>query len=329
MEKKYGRFEITEFGEPNVLNWIQQDQRDLEPNEILIRNEAISVDFIDTMLRGGKLPLSLPSGIGYAGVGIVENTGSLVQGIVKGDRVAYMYFVAGSYAQKCYVPFDRVYKLPDQSMSPVIAAGALFRGLTAWYLATELWDLKRGDVAVVHAAAGGVGLLLTQWLTHLGIIVIGTIKERSKLEVLQRYGCPHPVVLTEQDLVSEVKDLTNGLGASIVYESIGAATFERSLECVRRFGLIASFGWPSGDPDISFSKLRSAGSIFATRPTVTHYTAEAADFHRGATALFDMVGRGAIQVNTDHTYALTDAARAHEDISAGRTVGSLVLIAEQ
>lgn len=325
MSQTFGRFEITQFGGPDVLAWTQHPQRDLGADEILIRNEAVGVDFIDTMLRSGQLPLPTPSGIGYAGVGIAESVGSRVSDIVTGDRLAYMYFTPGSYAEKCYVPADRVFKLPDQSLSPVIAAGALFRGLTAWYLATELWSLTPGDVALVHAAAGGVGLLLTQWLTHRGIIVVGTVAERGKVDTLLKYGCPHPVVLSEDDFVQKVKQVSGGKGAAVVYESIGAATFEKSLECVRRFGLIASYGWPSGDPDLSFMQLRANGSLFATRPTVTHYTADPDDFRRGASALFELVSSGVLRVHTEHTYKLADARRAHEDIAAGRTIGSVVL----
>lgn len=180
-------------------------------------------------------------------------------------------------------------------------------------------------MALVHAAAGGFGLLLTQWLTHRGVIVVGTVAQRSKVDTLLKYGCPHTVVLSEEDFVQKVNQVSGDKGAAVVYESIGATTFDQSLQCVRRFGLIASYGWPSGDPDLSFMQLRSNGSLFATRPTVTHYTADPDDFRRGACALFELVSSGVLQVHTEHTYKLADARRAHEDIAAGRTVGSVVL----
>jgi NADPH2:quinone reductase len=189
-----------------------------------------------------------------------------------------------------------------------------------------LWELRPGDVALAHAAAGGVGLLLTQCLVHRGNVVVGTVADRSKVKTLLEYGCQHPVVSSEEDFVAKVKEVSGGRGAAIVYESVGTATFEKSLECLRRFGLIASYGWPSGDPDISFMMLRSKGSLFATRPTVTHYTAEAEDFRRGAAMLFSLISQGVPRVHTGHTYPLADAAKAHEDLAAGRTTGSVVLV---
>jgi NADPH2:quinone reductase len=326
MTEKFGKFEVKRPGGPDVLEWVEENRRSVNANEVRIRNEAVGVDFIDTMLRSGQLPAPMPTGIGYAGVGIVEELGSQVTDLAPGDRVAYIYFMPGSYAEQCYVPTERVFKLPDQSLSPITAAGALFRGLTAWYLATELWDLKLGDVALVHAAAGGVGLLLTQWLAHRGVIVVGTVTSRTKVQTLLEYGCRYPVVSPEEDFVAKVMEVSGGRGAAVVYESIGTVTFKKSIECVRRFGLIASYGWPSGDPDISFMTLRSKGSIFATRPTVTHYTAEAEDFRRGAAMLFGLIKEGVLRIKTEHTYPLVDAAKAHEDLAAGRTTGSVVLV---
>lgn len=327
MNKSYGKFVVNRVGAPDVLEWAQDEVREPTAKEVRIRNEAVGVDFIDTMIRSGQLAAQLPTGIGFAAVGIVEDFGNDVQDLAKGDRVAYMYFVGGSYAEQRYVPADRVFKLPDQSLSPVIAAGALFRGLTAWYLSTQLKELKPGDTALVHAAAGGVGLILVQWLSLLGVKVVGTVDNKEKIATLTEYGCPHPVVLSEQDFVAKVKEVSDGKGAAVVYESIGAATMERSLDSARRFGLIVSYGWPSGDTEIPLMTLRNKGSLFITRPTVTHYTAEASDFQRGASELFRLVKEGKLRIHVEHTYTLADAAKAHADIAAGKTVGSVVLMA--
>lgn len=327
MKDTYGRFVVNQVGGPEVLEWVQDELREPAANEVRVRNEAIGVDFIDSMIRSGQLPAQLPTGVGFAAVGIIEELGSEIRGLTKGDRVAYMYFVGGSYAEQRYVPFDRVFKLPDQALSPVIAAGALFRGLTAWYLATELRQFQAGDTALVHAAAGGVGLILVQWLALLGVKVVGTVAENAKVPTLVEYGCDVPVVLSEEDFVSKVKEVSGGKGATVVYESIGAETFEKSLDAARRFGLIVSYGWPSGDPDISLMTLRNKGSLFITRPTVTHYTAETADFQRGASELFRLIKDGKLRIHAEHTYRLRDAAKAHADMTAGRTVGSVVLVA--
>ena len=312
-------------GPPEAMEWIQEPLREPEPNEVRIRNEAIGVDFIDTMIRSGDLPSTLPTGIGFAGCGVIEAVGSSVAGLARGDRVSYMYFVPGSYAEQRYVPADRVFKLPDQSMAPEVAAGALFRGLTAWYLATQLRVLNAGDTALVHAAAGGVGLLLVQWLLSLGVQVVGTVSTPEKAEVLKQFGCKHPVVIPSEDFIAKVKEVSGGLGAAVVYDSVGASTFAGSLDSARKFGLVVSFGWPSGDPEVSLMSLRAKGSLFITRPTVTHYTAEAADFQAGAKALFKMVEDGTLRIRVDDIYPLTEAPRAHIDLAAGKTTGSVVL----
>ncbi|MCJ9728684.1 quinone oxidoreductase [Bradyrhizobium sp. PRIMUS42] len=327
MSATYGRFVVEKTGEPEVMKWISEPVQHPGANDIRVRHEAIGVDYIDTQIRGGLLPATLPTGLGFAGVGEAVEVGADVKHIKKGDRVAYMYFVAGSYGEERVVPADRVVALPDQTLSPELAAGALFRGLTAWYLANRLKPLGKGDTALVHAAAGGVGLILTQWLAHLGVTVIGTVDTREKAEALREFGCPHPVLMPDEDFVAKVKDVTGGKGVSVVYESIGVATFERSLDCAKRFGLIASYGWPSGDPDnVSLMTLRTKGSLFITRPTVTQYTAESEDFRAGAAALFDLIKQGKLRIKVGNSYPLREAARAHADLVAGRTLGSVVLV---
>lgn len=326
MNTSYGKCVVERTGAPEVIGWTQEPFRDLASTEVRVRNEAIGVDFIDTLIRSGQLPATLPTGLGFAGVGIVEELGAQVNGFTVGDRVGYMYFSAGSYAEQRYVPVDRVFKLPDQSLSPVIAAAALFRGLTSWYLATQMRDLKANDTVLVHAAAGGVGLILVQWLALKGVKVVGTVSTPEKASLLKEYGCAYPVVIPEEDFVAKIKEVSGGKGATVVYESIGATTFEKSLDCACRFGLIVSYGWSSGDPDeVSLMKLRNKGSLFITRPTVTHYTADPEDLQRGASELFGLIKAGCLQIHAENIYPLQEAAKAHADLQAGKTVGSVVL----
>ena len=322
-----GRFVVEKTGGPEVMRWVNEPSRAPLAGEVRVRNEAIGVDCIDTQIRGGQLPAELPTGIGFAGVGIAEEVGADVRHVKRGDRVAYMYFVGGSYAEERLVPGERVVRLPDQSLEPGLAAGALFRGLTAWYLATRLRPIGKGEVALVHAAAGGVGLILIQWLAHLGVTVIGTAGSADKIAVLREYGCAHPVLIPQEDFVARVKEVTGGKGAAIVYDSIGLETFERSLECARRFGLVVSYGWASGDPgSVSLMALRNKGSLFVTRPTVAQYTAEAEDLRAGVAALFGLVSQGKLRINVGNSYPLREAPRAQADLAARKTVGSVVLI---
>lgn len=328
MPATYKKIQIDEIGPPEVMHLVEETAGAPGPGEVFIRQEAIGVDYIDTQMRSGLMPLNLPSGLGFSAVGTVEAVGAGVDHVAAGDRVAYHYSVPGSYAEARIVPATRVFRLPDQGVDAEIAAGALFRGVTAWYLANRLRAIKPGDFVLVHAAAGGVGLILIQWLKHLGAEVIGTVESREKIAVLRDYGCAHPVLLTEEDFVARVKEITGGKGVSVVYESIGRETFERSLDCAARFGLVVSFGWPSGDVEpISLAHLRNKGSLFVTRPTISHYAADDDDFRAGATALFDLIARKIIRVKVGNSYPLADAPKAHDDLVNQRTLGSVVLTA--
>lgn len=326
MSATSGRYIVEQPGAPDAMRWVQEPVTAPGPNEVRVRHEAVGVDFIDTQIRAGQLPAALPTGLGFGAVGIAEEVGAGVRHVRRGERVACVHFVAGSYAQQRVVPAERVVALPDQELAPELAAGALFRGLTAWYLATRLREVKRGDVALVHAAAGGVGLLLVQWLQHLGATVVGTVGSADKAQVLREYGCAHAVVIPQQDFVAKVKEVSGGRGADLVYDGVGQATFAGSLDSARRFGLVASFGWPSGDPELALMTLRNKGSLFVTRPTISHYAAEAQDFRAGALALFGLVREGVLRVKVGNSYPLREAPRAHADLAAGRTVGSVVLL---
>ena len=326
MSQTYGRCQVDQPGPPDAMRWVTEPVRRPGAGEVRIRHQAIGVDFIDTQLRSGQLPATLPTGLGFAAVGVAEEVGPSVQHVRCGDRVACVHFVAGSYAEQRVVPADRVVVLPDPSLAPEIAAGALFRGLTAWYLVQRLREVRRGDVVLAHAAAGGVGLILSQWLGHAGATVVGTVGSEAKAEVARAYGCPHVVVIPQHDFVAKVREVSGGVGAAIVYDGVDQSTFAGSLDNARRFGLVVSYGWPSGDPDLSLTVLRAKGSLFVTRPTVTHYTAEANALRESVAALFNLVREGHLRIKVDHTYPLREAARAHQDLVAGRTTGSLVLI---
>jgi NADPH:quinone reductase len=325
MPQTYGRFVVRQPGGVDALEWVEETLPEPGPSEISIRQEAVSVDFIDTQLRAGRMPADLPTGIGFSAAGRVVAVGSGVDGIAEGDRVAYSWAVPGAYAEMRNVPSERVIRLPDQTMPAATAAGALFRGLTAWYLATRLRPIEPGDAVLVHAAAGGVGQILTQWLKHLGAVVIATVGSPAKAEALRGRGPDH-VLLQSDDFVTAVQEITGGKGCAIVYDSVGKDTFDRSLQAAARFGLVVSFGWASGDPGtVSLPDLRNRGSLFVTRPTISHYTAEAGDFRAGADALFRLVTEGAIRIETGSTYPLREAARAHDDLVGRRTTGSVVL----
>lgn len=326
MTDTYGRYVVDKPGAPDAMRWVREPVRQPGPDEVRVRHEAIGVDFIDTQIRSGQMSVPLPTGLGFAAVGIAEAVGPGVTHITKGERVAYMYFSAGSYGEERVVPAERVVSLPDQTLPADLAAGALFRGLTAWYLTQRLRQVQAGDVVLVHAAAGGVGLILTQWLQHLGAVVVGTVGSDEKAGVVREHGGEHVVVIPREDFVGKVREVSGGQGAAIVYDSIGAATFEGSIDSARRFGLVVSYGWPSGDPPIALMTLRAKGSLFVTRPTVTHYTADTADLRTGVDALFGLVDAGQLRIKVGHSYPLRDAAKAHADLIARRTTGSLVLI---
>ncbi len=245
MTGKAKRIVVEQAGPPEAMRLVEEPAPKPAAGEVLIRQKAIGVDFIDTQLRAGLLPAPMPTGLGFSAAGTVEALGEGVSGLSVGDKVAYHYASAGSYADLRAVPAERVVRLPDQSMTPETAAGALFRGLTAWYLATRLRPIAKGDAVLVHAAAGGVGLILIQWLRHLGAEVIATVGSADKRAIVQEHGVSHCIVLPEEDFVARVKDITGGKGVAVVYECIGKETFDRSLDCAAWFGLIASFGWPS------------------------------------------------------------------------------------
>jgi len=317
---------IHAHGGPEVLRWEAVAASDPGRGEVLIRQTAIGLNFIDVYERTGLYPGALPSGLGREGAGVVEAVGPRVRGFKPGDRVAYASHQPGAYAQERTIAADRLVKIPE-GVSDRLAAAAMLKGLTAWFLLRRTHRVARGETVVVHAAAGGVGLILSQWARHLGATVIGVVGSDAKAEVARAHGCHHVLVLGRDDLPARVRALTGGQGAHVVYDSIGKDTFIASLDCLRPLGMMVTYGNASGPvPPFAPLELARRGSLFLTRPILFHYVARRAELERGARELFEVIGRGVVRIEIGQSYALQDVAQAHRDLEARRTIGSTVLI---
>jgi NADPH2:quinone reductase len=279
------------------------------------------------MRRGVHAVKSLPSAIGLESAGVIDAVGREVRGLSVGDRVAYAGMPEGSYAELRIVPAARVIPLPAD-IDERTAAAMMIRGMTARCLLNETYKVQPGDTILIHAAAGGVGLIMCQWAKHMGATVIGTVSTEAKADIARAHGCDHPIVYTREDFAARVRDITGGEGVPVVYDSVGKATFEASLKCLRRRGVMASFGEASGDPDpMPPRRLGALGSIYLTHPSVSNYTVTRAELLAAAHDLFAMVGSGRIKIAISQTYPLRDAPRAHADIESRKTTGSIVLMA--
>jgi NADPH:quinone reductase len=313
-------------GGPEVMHWEEVELGSPKPGEVLVRQTAVGVNYIDVYHRTGAYPLSLPSGIGVEGAGVIEAVGESVSDLAPGDRVAYTGGPPGAYADARLVPAARVLKLPDK-VSDQLAASLIFKGLTVEYLMRRCYPVKTGDTVLWHAAAGGVGLIACQWLRHLGATVIGTVSSEQKAEQARANGCDYPIIYTREDFVQRVRTITNGEGVSVVYDSIGKDTFSRSLQCLRPRGMLVSFGAISGPtPLVDLGELGSKGSLFVTRPSVAHYTSKRQELEASAQALFESIMSGRIVAEKIRTYPLRDVAKAHSDLETGKTTGSLILV---
>jgi NADPH2:quinone reductase len=315
------------IGGPEVLRLEEIALGTPGPGQVLVRNEAIAVNFRDILVRRGahRAP-RLPSGLGLESAGTVAAVGAEVSGISVGDRIACVAGPDGAYATHRIVAAARVVRLPP-AIDARTAAAMMIRGMTARYLLHETYRVKAGDTILVHAAAGGVGLIVCQWAKHLGAGVIGTVGSAAKAEVARAHGCDHPIVLGAEDFVKRVRAITGGAGVPAVYDSIGAATFEGSLQCLARRGVLASFGVASGEPPpIAPGRLGALGSVYVTHPSLGDYTATRAELDATAGHLFDMVANRKIAIDVTAEYPLAEAARAHADMEARRTTGSIVLI---
>ncbi|RLK48261.1 NADPH2:quinone reductase [Alkalispirillum mobile] len=317
---------IHETGGPEVLKWEPIEVGEPGPGEVRLRQTAVGLNYIDVYFRTGLYPPpALPSGLGLEGAAVVEAVGDGVTEVAVGDRVAYAAPPLGAYAEERLMPADRLVRLPD-SIDDQTAAAMMLQGLTTWYLLRRTYEVKPGDTILIHAAAGGVGLMVCQWAKHLGATVIGTVGTDEKAELARAHGCDHPIVYTRERFVDRVRELTDGEGVPVVYDSIGKDTFEDSIDCLRPLGLMVSFGNASGPvPPVDLKALSAKGSLFITRPTVMTYTAKREDLLAGAQALFDVVQKGVLKVEVNQTWPLQQAAEAHKALEGRQTTGSTVL----
>lgn len=317
---------IHKAGGPEVLSWEDVAVDKPGQGQILIRHGAVGLNYIDVYHRTGLYPLTYPSGIGMEGAGTVEAVGPGVTGLKPGDRVAYASAPLGAYAETRLMPADKVVRLPD-TISDRDAAAMMLQGMTVEYLVRRTYPVKRGDTVLIHAAAGGIGLIFCQWAKHIGATVIGTVGSDEKAKLAKAHGCDHAIVYTREDFAKRVKEITNGAGVPVVYDSIGKDTFEASLDCLCPRGLMVSFGNASGPvPPFSPAILGAKGSLYLTRPSLGAYTASRADLEESAGALFGVVTSGAVKIPINQTYALKDAAQAHRDLEARKTTGSTILL---
>ncbi len=318
--------QMQQPGGPEVMELVDIDLGAPGAGEIRVRHTAIGLNYIDTYHRTGLYPLPLPTGLGLEAAGVVEECGSGVEGITVGDRVAYGTGPIGAYAEARNVPAGRVAKLPD-TISDETAAAMMLKGMTVRYLLRETYEVQAGDTILWHAAAGGVGLIACQWAKALGATVIGTVSSDEKAELAKANGCDHIIMYTHEDVAERVKEITGGAGVPVVYDGVGAATVEASLNSLRPRGLLASFGNASGPvTNFDLGALSAKGSLYVTRPTLMTYTASNEDLAANAADLVEMVGSGKVKIPVNQHYALADVQQAHRDLESRKTTGSTVLV---
>jgi NADPH:quinone reductase len=319
-------FRFHEHGGPEVLRLEDVAIGEPQRGELRIRNTAVAVNFRDVLVRRGTHAVkAFPSGIGVESAGVIEAVGPGVDGFAIGQRLVCVAGPDTAYAEARIIPAARAIVLPP-AIDERTAAAMMIRGMTARYLLKETYPVKPGDTILIHAAAGGVGQIVCQWAKHLGAIVIGTVGTDEKAAVARAHGCDHALVLGKDNIVERVRALTGGEGVPVVYDSIGKATFENSLRCLRRRGILASFGEASGDPDpVPPRRLGQLGSLYVTHPSLGDYTATRAALIETANDLFNMVMSGKVRIDIGTTYPFAEAARAHADLESRRTIGSIVL----
>ncbi|MEV6212566.1 quinone oxidoreductase [Kitasatospora sp. NPDC051914] len=315
-----------ETGGPDVLRWEEVEVGAPGPGEVRIRHAAVGLNFADTYFRTGLYPAPLPAGLGVEAAGTVEAVGPGVTGFAEGDRVTYTGSPLGAYSTERVMPTDSLIKLPD-AIDFETAAAMTMRGLTSAYLLRRIHPLKAGDTVLLHAAAGGVGLIVCQWAKLLGLTVIGTVSSAAKAELARAHGCDHIVYYREENVAERVRELTGGAGVPVVFDSVGKTTFAGSLGSLARRGLLVCFGTASGPvPPIDAMQLALHGSAFVTRPALADYIADPAERAELAGELFGHVAAGRIRIEINQRYSLKDAAQAHRDLEGGRTTGSSVFV---
>jgi NADPH2:quinone reductase len=317
---------IHQTGGPEVMSWEEVSVGDPAPGEARVRHEAVGLNYIDVYHRTGLYPLPLPSGLGLEGAGVVEAIGDGVTEVRPGDRVAYAGGPIGAYSQVRCIPAHRLLKMPD-SLDCQTGAAMMLQGLTSAYLLRRTYCVQPGDAVLIHAAAGGVGLIACQWAKALGATVIGTVSNEAKAALASAHGCDHIIYYSREDVAKRVREITGGEGVAVVYDGVGKDTFIGSLDSLRVRGMMVSFGNASGPvPPFDPILLSQKGSLFITRPTVAHYTAKRDELVALGAELFDVVTSGKVKIEVNQTYALSDAANAHCDLEARKTTGSTILL---
>ncbi|MED6133006.1 hypothetical protein PIB30_024234 [Stylosanthes scabra] len=317
---------VHQIGSPQVLKWEDVEIGEPKEGEVRVKHKSIGVNFIDVYFRTGVYEApSFPYTPGVEAVGVVVAIGAGVTSAKVGDMVGYAGRPLGSYAEEQILPAEKVVPVPP-SIDPAIGASILSKGMTALFLLRNCFKVEPGHTILVHAAAGGVGSLLCQWANALGATVIGTVSNKVKAAQAREDGCHHVIIYTEEDFVARVNEITSGNGVEVVYDSVGKDTFQGSLECLKLRGYMISFGQSSGRPDpVPLSSL-AAKSLFLTRPTLLHYFVTHDELLEASREVFAKVASGVLKVRVNHTYPLSEAAKAHEDIESRRTSGSIVLI---
>ncbi|HEY2907103.1 MAG TPA: quinone oxidoreductase [Vicinamibacterales bacterium] len=315
-------------GGPDVLKFENVAVGDPGPGQARLRHVAVGLNFADTYFRSGVYPVPLPAGMGVEASGVVEAVGEDVRNVVPGDRVTYTGFLntLGAYSSERLIPAAPLIKLPD-GIAFETAAAMTMRGLTSAYLMRRIWPLKTGDTILLHAAAGGVGLIVAQWAKLLGLTVIGTVSSEEKAAVARAHGCDHVILYRNEDVAKRVRELTNGVGVAVVYDSVGKDTFAGSIDSLKRRGLLVCVGTASGPvPPIDATQLAVKGSVYVTRPALADYIADPAEKADLAGEIFGHVAAGRIRIEINQRYQLQDAAQAHRDLEARRTTGSSVFM---
>jgi NADPH2:quinone reductase len=318
------RFHKT--GGPEVMQLEDVSVGEPAAGQARIRQTAIGVNFIDTYHRSGLYPMPMPSGLGSEGAGVVDAVGPGVSDVKPGDRVAYTGNPVGSYAEARLYAADRLVKIPA-GITDQQAASMMLKGMTVWYLIHKTFKVKAGDTVLWHAAAGGVGLIASQWLKALGVTVIGTVGSEEKAELAKKAGCAHVINYSTENFTQRVKDITDGKGVPVAYDSVGKSTWEGSLDCLQPRGMMVSFGNASGAvPPVNIGILSQKGSLYLTRPTLFHYIASRAELEEAAKTLFDVVASGKVKIEGTGTYKLSDVQQAHRDLEGRKTTGSVILV---
>ena len=317
---------FSKTGGPEVLEYVDAELPPPAAGEVRLRHTAIGLNYVDTYYRSGLYPSPMPSGLGNEAAGVIEELGQGVKGFKVGDRVAYGSGPLGSYAQARNFPANRLVKLP-KSISDETAAAMMLKGMTVRYLLRATYKVKRGQFILMHAAAGGVGLIMSQWAKALGVKVIGTAGSAEKMELALAHGCTHVINNRTEDVAARVREITKGKGVPVVYDSVGQATLQASLDSLSVRGLLVSFGNASGPiKDFQLGQLAAKGSLYVTRPTLYSYIITDEEFKETANDLINIVKSGKVKIAINQRYALADVAQAHRDLESGKTTGSTILL---